>query len=80
MNIEEELVRISSKIDKYHEEDRTRANNDKYTNLSYILGAFTLGTTGLSVATGNLITILITVVFLIGVFVALCYARRFKVD
>jgi len=80
MNFEEELIRISNKIDKYHEEDKKRAHNAEYKNLSYILWAFAIGTSSLFVATGNLITIFIAVVFLIGGFVALCYGRRFKVD
>jgi len=80
MNVEKELIRVSDKIDKYHEEDKGRANKAKYTNLSYILWGFALGTTGLSIVAPSPITIFMAVAFLIGGFGALCYSARFKVD
>lgn len=78
MNIEEELISISNKIDKYHEGDKKRASRDKYMNLSYILYGFALATTGLVVTKPNLITILIAVAFLICGFISLWYSARFR--
>ncbi|MBE9482710.1 MAG: hypothetical protein IMY88_03425 [Chloroflexi bacterium] len=80
MNLEEELIRISDKIDKYHKEDIKRTKRAKYENLSYILWGFDLGATGLSIIKPNFITIFIAVAFVVGGFGAFVYSARFKVD
>jgi len=78
MNIEEELTKINEKMDKYHEEDKKKANRDKYMNLSYILWGFALATVGLTIALPNIITGVIAAAFVIFGFVALWYSAKFK--
>ncbi len=78
MNFEEELIRISNKIDKYHKEDKKRARNAEYKNLSYILWAFALGTISLFVATQNLINGYIAAAFVVGGVCALCYSKNLR--
>ena len=75
-----DIEKLSKKIDKYHEEDKKRANKDKCEYLSYILWGFALATTGLAITTSNPANIVAAVFFLIGGFGALWYSRRFKAD
>ena len=49
-----DIEELSNKIDKYHEDGEKRAKKDKYANVSYIAGGFTLAALGLAVSNLNI--------------------------
>jgi len=82
MNVEEELTKLSNKIDNYHSDDTKRAKRERYENLGYISWGFALATTGLAVAqvsyTSTIVSIAIAIIFVILGFILFAFAAKYK--
>ena len=82
MNVEEELAKLSNKIDDYHSEDTKRAKRERYENLGYISWGFALATTSLAVAqvspTSTILSAVIASIFVILGCILSAFASKYK--
>lgn len=78
MSDEQSITELRRTLEQWHEDDLKIANRNKYQNLSYILWAFSLATTGLATSNPHGAVIAIAVIFFIMGFITLGYSTKFK--